>query len=441
MRRLARPLMYLGIAAAVLGLSKVHAQVHGYDYTQSFRFGWSLAYIALLGVTAYAVGLPEISRRNSAALTSLAAAGGAATLISLVQLLVGDELLPRFVVLGAAAVLVPWYVLVSFLATDGRDRAGLRDRVVLVDGTVDVRDLRDDLEDRSEQPARLVDVVLIAEANDHGTGDEPLVDRVISSDATVLVLSDDAQAEPSIVRQAAICHEAGVRVRTLADFYEEWLAKMPVYELERTSLMFDIGELHRDRYAHTKRLLDLVVSALLVVPLVLAAAVVLAGNVVANRGSLLFVQDRVGRNGKVFRILKFRTMRTVPGVAGCNGAWTSAADARVTRFGRVLRRTHVDELPQVLNVLKGDLSFVGPRPEQPRYVAELREKIAFYDLRHLVRPGITGWAQVKYGYAGDERDAIEKLQYDFYYLRHQSIGLDLRIIGRTLRSVVGSDGR
>ncbi len=101
----------------------------------------------------------------------------------------------------------------------------------------------------------------------------------------------------------------------------------------------------------------------------------------------------------------------------------------------VLRRSHLDELPQVVNILRGELSVVGPRPEQPHYVEELSEKLPFYDLRHLVRPGLTGWAQVKYGYAGDERDALEKLQYEFFYLRHQSLALDLRIVGRTVRSV------
>jgi lipopolysaccharide/colanic/teichoic acid biosynthesis glycosyltransferase len=107
----------------------------------------------------------------------------------------------------------------------------------------------------------------------------------------------------------------------------------------------------------------------------------------------------------------------------------------------VLRVTHLDELPQVLNILRGDLSIVGPRPEQPQYVKKLREKIPFYDLRHLVRPGLTGWAQVKYHYGADENDALEKLQYEFFYLRHQGLGLDLRIIGRTTRSVFGGEGR
>jgi lipopolysaccharide/colanic/teichoic acid biosynthesis glycosyltransferase len=121
--------------------------------------------------------------------------------------------------------------------------------------------------------------------------------------------------------------------------------------------------------------------------------------------------------------------------------WTSEDDPRITKFGHFLRRTHIDELPQFVNILRGELSIVGPRPEQPRYVATLEECLPFYQLRHLVRPGLTGWAQVKYGYAGSERDALEKLQYDFYYLGHQNLILDLRIIARTIRGTLVGSGR
>jgi lipopolysaccharide/colanic/teichoic acid biosynthesis glycosyltransferase len=121
--------------------------------------------------------------------------------------------------------------------------------------------------------------------------------------------------------------------------------------------------------------------------------------------------------------------------------WTAEDDPRITPFGRLLRRSHVDELPQLVNVLRGDLAVVGPRPEQPQYVRELTGKIPFYDLRHRVRPGLTGWAQVKYGYAGNESDALQKLQYEFFYLRHQSLTLDLRVVARTLRSVLKLHGR
>ncbi|HJV09229.1 MAG TPA: sugar transferase, partial [Acidimicrobiales bacterium] len=194
------------------------------------------------------------------------------------------------------------------------------------------------------------------------------------------------------------------------------------------------------RYGRIKRILDALGAAAGVLVLALVTPAVWVGNKLGNRGPLLYRQTRVGKGGKEFEILKFRTM--TPGGAGAGaGQWTSADDPRITPFGAWLRRSHLDELPQVVNILRGDLSVVGPRPEQPRYVEELESKIPFYGLRHLVRPGLTGWAQVKYPYGASEGDAFEKLQYEFYYLRHQGLALDLRITGRTLRSVLGREGR
>jgi lipopolysaccharide/colanic/teichoic acid biosynthesis glycosyltransferase len=226
-------------------------------------------------------------------------------------------------------------------------------------------------------------------------------------------------------------------VRSLTGFYEQWLGKLPISELERVSLLFDIAEVHGGRYARLKRLLDLTAGVAAGLALVVILPFVLVGNLVANRGPLWFRQTRVGKGGSTFTILKFRTMRPE---AADDGSWTLPGDVRVTPFGGFLRRTHLDELPQAVNVLRGDLSVVGPRPEQPRYVDELSDKLPFYPLRHLVRPGMTGWAQVKYGYAGDEQDALEKLQYEFFYLQQQSLALDSRIIVRTIRSVLGGQG-
>jgi lipopolysaccharide/colanic/teichoic acid biosynthesis glycosyltransferase len=205
--------------------------------------------------------------------------------------------------------------------------------------------------------------------------------------------------------------------------------------------MFDIGEIHRARYGRFKRALDLAVAALALPVFVAAVPCVFVGNLVGgNRGPLFYRQRRVGRNNEEFTIWKFRTMR--PDASGAAPTtWTTEDDPRVTRFGRVLRRTHIDELPQTVNLFKGDLTTVGPRPEQPSYVADLSEKIRFYRLRHLVRPGVTGWAQVKYDYGSSDIDAMEKLQYEFWYLRHQGLTLDLRILGRTLRSLLGGEGR
>jgi lipopolysaccharide/colanic/teichoic acid biosynthesis glycosyltransferase len=266
-----------------------------------------------------------------------------------------------------------------------------------------------------------------------------VADALRVNHATVVVLDRDAQSSERVIAQTVPLHAEGLRVRTLSLFYEEWLGKLPVSELERVSLLFDIGELHRSRYVRVRRLLDVALAGVGAVALVMAIPFVLLGDLVANRGPLFYRQERVGKGGRVFSILKFRTMRAAPNTQV--NEWTTEDDPRITPFGRLLRLSHLDELPQVVNILRGELAVVGPRPEQPRYVEELADTLPFYNVRHLVRPGLTGWAQVKYGYAGDERDALEKLQYDMYYLRHQGVALDVRIIGRTIRAVVGGEGR
>ena len=447
-------LSYGGGAVAVLVLSLYHASQiaePAYSFTGTFRFGWAVGYSILLGVATYAVGLPEQPvRSRQAAWLALIAVGVSALGVSIPQLLLGDALLPRFVVFGAAALMVPWQVLINLMARDGRSRDESRDRVLLVADPSEVQRLTDDLRMEPERSASLVATLTPTEAAGVEAATVPLAQLQRESHATVVVLDRTAQAEERVISQAAKLHEAGVRVRTLQGFYEEWLGKLPLSELERASLFFDIGEVHRARYSRITRVLDLVLALAGLVSLVLLTPLVVLGNLVANRGPLFYRQTRVGKGGAHFTILKFRTMRPDAGdLSPGSGAdeppapesrWTERDDPRVTPFGGFLRRSHLDELPQVLNILRGDLSIVGPRPEQPHYVEELSEKLAFYDLRHLVRPGLTGWAQVKYGYAGDERDALEKLQYEFFYLRHQDLTFDLRIMLRTLRAMIGGRG-
>ncbi len=438
MRRLARLAVNAGTLACVLGLGAAHALAHGYPMTGSSRFAWSIGYVLALTVAAYGFGLPDVPRtRRQAVLAAVGATAVAAASISVIELFVGDALLPRVVVFGSALVLVPWYVLWARVTGDARVRAEDRDRVVLVGDHDEADTLRAELDRAPERHA----VIVASVGPDSIRLDDPprlpLVELVAETRATVLVLSRGAQSDEDVVLQAARLHEAGVRVRTLSLFYEQWLGKLPVVELERVSLLFDVGEVHAPRYARVKRLFDLALGSAGAVALVALTPIVVVGNLVANRGPLLYHQPRVGRDGAAFSILKFRTMRTVDP----HGDPTTVDDPRITPFGGVLRRFHLDELPQVVNILRGELSVVGPRPEQPHLVAELSAKLPFYRLRHLVRPGLTGWAQVKYRYAGTDVEALEKLQYEFFYLRRQSLGLDVRIVGRTLRSVMGRDGR
>lgn len=439
MKRTALIFLGFGPALVVLALGKLHASYYDYDYTGSPRFGWSLAYVFTLILSAYGVGLPDLPRNRGGRVLLGAAAGAiAAGVVSAVQLFVGDALLPRFVVFGSAVALVPWYAGCAALCGTRTSKAEQRARVVLVGDPGEAKELGDELLHRSERPARLVDVVEIEEDPDTRHV-RPLTERVLADNASVLVLSRNAQVDDGVISQAASIHSAGVRVRSLLSFYEEWLGKIPIVELERMSLMFDIGELHRRHYVRVKRLFDFAFGAAGLLGFVFLVPVVTVGNLLSNRGPLFYRHERVGKNGVVFELIKFRTMIDTAAIPVTE--WARLNDPRITPFGRILRRTHLDELPQVVNVLRGDLSIVGPRPEQPHYVSWLVEKIPFYDMRHMVRPGLTGWAQVNYGYAGDERDALEKLQFDFYYLRHQSLLLDSRIIARTVRSVMGFAGR
>lgn len=444
MRRLARLLSFLGAASVVLLLSKVHAAYIAdppYDFSGSFRLAWALSYILLLWIVGYGFGLPDLPRSaREAALVAAGVAASAAVAVSLVQLAVGDALLPRFVVFGSALLLIPWQVAANALARGGRTRDEGRDRVILVASAEELQRLTLDLGLVPEQPAGLVGHLLPVDAS-AGPGTHPLVDLVLREQASVIVLDRTAQGDEQVVSQAAVLHESGLRVRSLVQFYEGWLGKLPVGELERASLFFDISEIHRVRYARVKRLVDLCLGVAGMVAFLLSIPFVMAVNLVANRGPLFYTQERVGRGGETFQILKYRSMRALPADASkASSDWTEVDDPRITAFGKLLRRSHLDELPQVFNIVRGELSVVGPRPEQPRYVRELSASLPFYGMRHLVRPGLTGWAQVKYGYAGDEKDALEKLQYEFFYLRHQSLRFDLKVMGRTVRSVTGTEG-
>lgn len=441
MRGVARPLYQLGSVALVAGAGWLHASrlaPEPYRFVDSAAARWFGLFVTVHLVVSYALGLPELAQsRGGAAVRGLVATVASFSVISAFQAVLATPLLPRSGSMLIGMVLPIWTVMAWNLSRDAEVWAATRDRVFLVADRADaLTALTDDLAAGAETPASLVGYLALDDVRRSGT-DPALVRAVEAAEATILVLDAASQADPAVVEQAAALHREGVRIRTLSLFYEHWIGKLPHAELARVSLLFDIGALHRARYVRAKRVFDLVFATLGLValgPLVVAVA---ALNPLANPGPLFFSQPRVGRNGEIFDIWKLRTMTPAGGPA----TWTSVDDDRVTPLGRWLRRTHLDELPQVLNILRGDLSLVGPRPEQPHYVSQLAQKIAFYDVRHIVRPGLTGWAQIKLGYAADDDDAFEKLQFDFYYLRRQGLALDARIVWRTVRGVVGGDGR
>jgi lipopolysaccharide/colanic/teichoic acid biosynthesis glycosyltransferase len=332
---------------------------------------------------------------------------------------------------------VPVFVLVSGVSGASQRRRANLDRVVAIVAGEEADRLTRDTQQPIERPALLAAVARPDDVMPTPDQLTPLAQLVKSTNANLLVLDRESQQREEIVAQAAELHSKGVRIRTLSLFYDVWLGKLPISELERISLLFDINEIHRPAYARSKRVLDLLFAAVGMLALAVSVPIVALVDTFGNRGPLFYSQPRVGKDGVVFTIHKFRTMRP----EGSSSEWTSVDDPRLGKVGRMLRQLHIDELPQMWNVLRHDLSIVGPRPEQPHYVEMLTKTIPFYELRHLVRPGITGWAQINYDYGSSEVDALEKLQYEFFYLRHQSLGLDLQIIGRTLQTLFEDKAR
>ncbi|TPG37706.1 TIGR03013 family PEP-CTERM/XrtA system glycosyltransferase [Roseomonas nepalensis] len=234
------------------------------------------------------------------------------------------------------------------------------------------------------------------------------------------------------------CKMVGFPVSEYAAFLEKEIGRIDLKRLDLSWLLYADGFIVRTTDRLLKRMLDIGVSTTLLVwiaPLVVAAAV---GVKLTDRGPILYRQERVSRGGRVFRIIKFRTMRTD---AERNGAvWAATDDPRITKFGLLLRRSRIDELPQLLNVLRGDMAFVGPRPERPEFVRELASRLPLYEERHLVRAGLTGWAQVNYPYGASLNDARSKLSYDLFYIKNYGVLFDLRIILQTLRVVFWPSG-
>ena len=227
---------------------------------------------------------------------------------------------------------------------------------------------------------------------------------------------------------------AGVEVVEEAKVHEEITGKLPVEDLRPSWLIFSEGFARTPVRDFTKRAFDMLVA---LIGLVLSAPFALLVTVaikLESPGPVLFRQKRVGRGGREFTILKFRSMRTDAEKEG-KPIWATKNDPRVTRVGRFIRSTRLDEIPQMWNVLTGSMSFVGPRPERHFFVERLRETIPYYDQRHAVKPGITGWAQVRFRYGADETDAVEKLRHDMFYVKHRSILFDLRILMETVRVV------
>jgi len=263
--------------------------------------------------------------------------------------------------------------------------------------------------------------------------DIPAIVRARSVDRVVVSLAD-ARGKLPMDKLLEMKLE-GVGFDHLASVYEEYTGKIAVENLRPSWLIFSSGFRGSAALKAIKRTIDVVAAGVALI--VLAPVMLIVGIVIrlTSDGPVLYHQERVGLHGRIFSVHKFRSMHV--DAEACTGpVWASPNDTRVTPVGRFLRRMRLDELPQLWNVVAGQMSLVGPRPERPNFVAQLTNEIPFYGQRHVVRPGITGWAQVKYTYGASKEDALEKLQYDLFYIKNLSIALDVFILAETIKTVV-----
>ncbi len=241
------------------------------------------------------------------------------------------------------------------------------------------------------------------------------------------------------LRELLDCKLQGIRVVDMATHFEKTLGQIRLDSVSAGWLIFGDGFSQGLLRTVVKRLFDIVCAAIL---LVLASPVILVAGLLIlleSGGPILYLQERVGRNGRLFNVVKFRSMRTDAEQDG-KPRWASAQDKRVTRVGRVLRKLRIDELPQLFSVLNGDMSLVGPRPERPYFVDKLTQEIPYFAVRQSVKPGVTGWAQVRYHYGASVEDSAEKLQYDLYYVKNHTLFLDLVILFETVGVVLTAKG-
>ena len=339
-------------------------------------------------------------------------------------------------------VLIPgWRLLFEWLSRNMRPR----ERLLLVGTSVATVDLARELFERRHELG--VEIVGFVDPDPAQIGapvinpgvigtieDIPSIVRARAVDRVVVSLADSRGKLP--VDKLLEMKLDGVTFDHLASIYEQYTGKIAVENLRPSWLIFSPGFKKSRLLSLAKRLIDVVVAGLGFVLTLPLMALVGGAIRLTSSGPVLYHQRRVGLQGRIFVLHKFRSMREDAETA-TGPVWAAkAGDTRVTPLGSLLRRTRLDELPQLWNVLRGDMSFVGPRPERPEFVSELTKEIPFYRQRHVLRPGLTGWAQVRYTYGASVEDALQKLQYDLFYIKHMSISLDLFIIFSTVKTVL-----
>ncbi|MEP6903793.1 MAG: TIGR03013 family XrtA/PEP-CTERM system glycosyltransferase, partial [Actinomycetota bacterium] len=340
--------------------------------------------------------------------------------------------------------LLGWRILIHYLT--GHPEIG--EKILVVGTGQAARDTVEAVFERRDAGYRIVGFVTengikpntkIGETTVLGTTDE--LERIVKSekiDRIVIAVRERRGTFPTetLLKMSLT---GDVNIEECTSFFERVTGQVHIDMLRPSWLIF--AGRRKDTHLRTA-FREIVHRGLALIGLVLSSPIAILTAILIkleSKGAIFYKQERVGENGKIFKVLKFRSMRSDAEKDGVP-IWATSNDDRATRIGKIIRKIRIDEIPQFWNIIKGEMSFVGPRPERPHFVAQLAEEISFYDHRHLVAPGLTGWAQIKYPYGASVHDARQKLQYDLYYIKNQSLALDLVIVFETIKTVLFSKG-
>lgn len=370
--------------------------------------------------------------------------------LMIINWIFGDELIGQRVGFWSVIIATGLVLVVRCIFVRVVDTAKLKRRVVIFGAGVRAKKLLEELEpNRASLGVEIVGCV--ASPNDEMVVEQSLllpepkewVAFVKKLQISEIIIAPDERRHRNgdvfPLSQFLDCKLAGTPSCDGLSFYERELGKIDISLLQPSWMLFSDGFKYSNRGVIAKRLFDLVLASLFFIvlwPFMLLTAIAVK---LESPGAILYHQVRVGQNGKPFRIYKFRSMRQDAEKAG-KAIWAQKNDSRITRVGAFIRNTRLDELPQLYNVLAGHMSFVGPRPERPEFVSDLGKQIPFYDTRHKVKPGLIGWAQLKYPYGASVEDAKNKLQYDLYYTKNHSFLMDILIMIQTVEIILLGKG-
>ena len=389
----------------------------------------------------------EVRKRGAVYIRTLQALGLTSIVLAAIFYAFPQMILGRGVFLISLLLMLSTMILWRFFVTWLLGHPRLAERVLIIGTDRNAIDIAREALDRPEQGYKIVGFV----------GDDPaLVGQSLINPSVVGLMSDlqDLVSRHHINRVVLAMNERrgrmpltpliemklrdGLAIEEADSFYERLTGKISTGTLRPSWLIFSGPSRRMLLYSQIRRLLDVVLSVVgLVLSLPLMALAVIAIKL-DSRGPILYRQKRVGQRNQIFTIMKFRSMRVDAEPDG--PVWAEEDDPRITRVGRIIRKLRIDELPQFVNIIRGEMSFVGPRPERPEFVEMLEQKIPYYSQRHLVKPGLTGWAQIRYPYCASVEDAVQKLQYDLYYIKNQSLMLDVVTLFETARIVLFGRG-